>query len=94
MIDMGIIVKFFANFREAVGVEKIEVKEVNDVTALFRELVAKFGDNLFEQLYEGKSLRETVIVLVNGKGINLLNGLGTKLKDGDMVAIFPPVSGG
>ena len=94
MIVMGITVKFFANFREAVGVGKIEVKEAKDVSALFQELIAKFGHKLSEQLYEGKSLRDTVIVLVNGKTISLLDGLCTKLNDGDEVAIFPPVSGG
>jgi len=51
---------------------------------------------MVDQLYESgsKKLRETVNVLVNGRGINLLSGLDTKLKDGDVVAIFPPVSGG
>ena len=88
--------KFFANFREAVGQERVEVAAVGDVAALLDELVRRFGEKITGQLYESgsKKLRETVNVLVNGHGINLLSGIDTKLKDGDVVAIFPPVSGG
>lgn len=95
-VNLGITVKFFANFREAAGQERVEVAAVGDVAALLDELVRRFGERIAEQLYESgsKKLRETVNVLVNGHGINLLSGLDTKLKDGDVVAIFPPVSGG
>lgn len=95
-VNLVITVKFFANFREAVGQERVEVAAVGDVAALLDELVRRFGEKITEQLYGpgSKKLRETVNVLVNGHGINLLSGLDTKLKDGDVVAIFPPVSGG
>jgi molybdopterin synthase sulfur carrier subunit len=33
-------------------------------------------------------------ILVNGRDIEFLNGLETKLKEGDTVTIFPPVGGG
>ncbi len=93
---LGVTVKFFANFREAVGQEQVEVAAAMDIAALLDELVRRFGEKMTEQLYElgSKKLRETVNVLVNGHGINFLSGLDTKLKDGDVVAIFPPVSGG
>ena len=93
---MGITVKFFANFREAVGQERVELAAVKDLAALLDELVRQFGERMAGQLYEpgSKKLRETVNILVNGRGVNFLDGLATKLKDGDVVAIFPPVSGG
>jgi len=89
-------VKFFANFREAVGKEQESVEAVKDVAALLDELVSRFGKRLVEQLYEpgARRLRETVHILINGRAINLLEGLNTPLKDGDVIAIFPPVSGG
>ena len=94
MIDMSITVKFFANFREAVGVENTEVKEAKDISSMLSALVARFGEKLKEQLYDGKRLRESVNILVNGRGLDMEKGLDAKLKDGDVVAIFPPVSGG
>ncbi|MFH1821365.1 MAG: ubiquitin-like small modifier protein 1 [Methanobacteriota archaeon] len=91
---MSITVKFFANFREAAGVEKTEVDGVKDISSLLDVLVAKFGAKLKEQLFEGKKLRETVNILINGRGVNLEKGLDAKLRDGDVLAVFPPVSGG
>jgi len=41
-----------------------------------------------------KELEKGVIILVNGKNIEHLEKLDTKLKDGDVVSIFPPVGGG
>lgn len=88
--------KFFANFREAVGKEQESVEAVTDVASLLDELVGRFGKRLVEQLYEPgtRRLREIVHILINGRAINLLEGLNTPLKDGDVIAIFPPVSGG
>jgi len=93
---LAVKVKFFANFREAVGKEQENIGAVEDVTSLLEELVQRFGERLAEQLYEPRTrrLRDTVHILMNGRGINLLSGLKTRLKDGDVVAIFPPVSGG
>ncbi len=93
---MAIIVKFFANFREITGKAQESVKGVGNVPSLLDELVRRFGDKLAKQLYSPgtRELLETVNILVNGRGIRLLRGLGTFLKDGDVVAIFPPVSGG
>lgn len=94
MIIMSITVKFFASFREAAGTEKTEVVGAKDVSSLINLLAAKFGKRLSEQLYDGGKLRETVNVLVNGRGVNLEKDLDAKLRGGDVVAIFPPVSGG
>ena len=94
---MAIAVKFFANFREVTGCGQVEIVRVNNVSALLDELVRRFGGKLAEQLYEPgtkKKLRDTVNILVNGRGITLMKGLATPLRNGDVVAIFPPVSGG
>ena len=93
---MAITVKFFANFREATGKSQVEVEGVGDVDALFEELIRRFGKNLTHHLYSAgtKELRESVNVLVNGRFVNLSKRSRIVLKDGDLVAIFPPVSGG
>lgn len=93
---MTVTVKFFASFREAVGKEQEKVEGVSDVGSLLEELVRKFGEKMLVQLYEPgtRKLRGIVHILVNGRSINLLEELKTPLKDGDVVAIFPPVAGG
>lgn len=93
---MSITVKFFFNFREAAGRRQTTIGSTENVRELLDKLVDEFGGKLAGQLYEpgGKELRETVNILLNGHGVNIAKGLGTPLKSGDTVAIFPPVSGG
>ncbi len=64
------------------------------MAALLDELVRRFGERMAEQLYGMGSKKFRTMVIVNGRSINTLSGLYTKLKDGDTVAIFPPISGG
>ena len=40
---MSITVNFFANFREATGVDRVEVKRAEDLDKLLKWLVARFG---------------------------------------------------
>jgi molybdopterin converting factor small subunit len=60
------------------------------------ELVRKFGEKLAEHLYHSgtREIRKTVNILVNGRVLSLSHEPDTLLKDGDIVAIFQPVSGG
>ncbi|MFN4133505.1 MAG: ubiquitin-like small modifier protein 1 [Candidatus Hadarchaeales archaeon] len=90
---MPVTVKFFANFREATGVEQVEIS-AGDVSSLLDELVKRFGERLAGELFSEGRLKDTVYILVNGMGISSTGGLKTRLRDGDVVAIFPPVSGG
>ncbi|MFH1821462.1 MAG: ubiquitin-like small modifier protein 1 [Methanobacteriota archaeon] len=93
---MAVMVKFFANFREAAGKDQELVEGPVDLASLFDELTRRFGNKFIKQLYSQKEhkIRETVSVLVNGKRADLHHALKTPLKDGDVVAIFPPVAGG
>ena len=93
---MAIIVKFFANFREATGKAQESIEGAKNVASLLDVLVRRFGEKLTEHLYYSgtRELRKTVNILVNGRGLNLPHELDTPLKDGDVVAIFPPVAGG
>ncbi|MDI6892933.1 MAG: MoaD/ThiS family protein [Actinomycetota bacterium] len=93
---MMVTVKFFANFREVTGQAQVTMPNVSSVRGLLDELVREFGQRLSDLLYDPQTgeLRDTVIILVNGRAITLMEGLGTWLEDGDTVAIFPPVSGG
>jgi len=60
-----------------------------------RAVSEKHG-RLFEQYVfdEKGNVRSHLLFLVNGRSIALLKGLNTKLRDGDEIAILPPVGGG
>lgn len=92
---MSVTVKFFASFRELVRQKQV-FTSAEDIGSLLDKLTNDF-QKLKDELYEPKNkkkLRDTVNILVNGRRIDLLQGMNTPLKDGDTVAIFPPVSGG
>ena len=91
---MVVIVKLYANFRMAAGVDKVEINGAGDVFELLKALAAKFGKGLAKELFEGKRPRSSVNLMVNGRGADLKSELHKKLTDGDTVMIFPPVSGG
>ena len=58
-------------------------------------LSKKYGKEFTEYLYDEKGeVQNYIQILINGMGIKALQGSKTKLKEGDTVAIFPPVGGG
>ena len=86
--------RFFANYREAVG-QKTLVREYEDVATVgdaLRELVAEYPDiDVFEA--DG-SLREYVTVMRDGRDVAHVDGLETELTGGETLSVFPPVAGG
>jgi MoaD family protein len=69
--------------------EGISIKElVSKITQEFPELKHTFSDQ------ELNDSRSNSLVLVNGQEISVLNGYGTKLKDGDEIVFVPVVHGG
>jgi molybdopterin synthase sulfur carrier subunit len=93
---MKVKVKFFALLREAAGTKELEeeLEENATVRSLLERLGSKLPKRFRELVFEGQDVSKNVIILVNRRGIRELEGLETKLKDGDEVALLPPVSGG
>lgn len=91
---MKIKVKLFANFREAAKQKEIEVSpEGDNVKAVITGLTVKYP-NLEPLLFQDGALKPYVNVLHNGTAVKAGNGLAEKVKNGDEIALFPPVSGG
>ena len=84
--------------KEIIGKREIEVdvSENSSLSDLMTTIVGKWGRELSDYLYEQESdkIKNYIRFMVNGQDISFLDGMDTKLKDGDEVMIFPPVSGG
>ena len=88
-------VKYFGDIRPLVGGLKEEPwrQPEQDVGALLRAL-GKRHKPLDKRLWEGNQLSSTMIILVNGRSIDFLNGIETPLKPDDIVDVFPVEGGG
>lgn len=91
-------VRLFTTLRELVGKgeETLEfdlgIVTVKDV---LEDLAKRYGEEFKNYLYnEEREVRERLQLLVNGKNVSLLEELKTQLKEGDQVAVVPPVGGG
>jgi molybdopterin synthase sulfur carrier subunit len=94
---MTLTLKFVGALRRASGTEKLalECKKSTSLMNLVNEVTKKAPTLrhylLDEQLNDPKA---NALILVNGKEISVLNGLETKVKDGDEVVFIPVVHGG
>lgn len=94
---MKVTVKFFTTLREITGKREEEIKSPEDLTVdeLLEKLSKRHGHQFIKYVYdETGNVRSYLQFLVNGKSITTMQGFKTKLKEGDSVAIIPPVGGG
>ncbi len=94
---MTITVRFIGALRSASGKDKIAIK-MKDTVQLreFIKKIIKEQPKLKRALIDSEleDPRPNALILVNGKEINILNGLETLLKDGDEVVFVPVLHGG
>ena len=96
---MEVKVRFFTNLREIVGKreEVLTFTQINPVSInlVLRELSKKYGKPFIEYVYSSAGQpRSFLQFLLNGTSASTLQGFETILKDGDVLAILPPVGGG
>ncbi len=93
---MKITLKTFADYREITRIREIELDLDEGLTmgALLEKLTRTYP-RLRHAMFDGSDrLRDYIILLVNGRNIDFLDKMNTHLKEGDVVALFPPVAGG
>lgn len=92
---MAIRIKYFASVREYMG-RKYDILEVDKPKAILDILSGLEGEGgkLSDLVMEGGKLKRIYKVMVNGRDIEFLDGVQTKIADGDEISIFPPVGGG
>jgi molybdopterin synthase sulfur carrier subunit len=92
---MTVKIRFFARFRELLGTDIM-----TDVVAgmMFSSLItsiAKKNPEGYDAIFDEKGdFREFVILMKNGKRIDIADAAETPVEDGDEIAVFPPVAGG
>lgn len=88
-----ISVKMFATVREAAGTSECML-EADDLADLVSKLSRNLGPAMSKILNQLDSDPEGLVILVNGLNVERRNRTTVKFRDGDDVAVFPPVSGG
>ena len=92
---MTVKIRFFARFRELFGTDIM-----TDVVAgmMFTSLItsiAKKNPEGYAAIFDEKGdFREFVILMKNGKRLDIADAEKTPVEDGDEIAVFPPVAGG
>lgn len=90
-------VSYFSNVRALIGESgsTLELPDRSSMHDLLSSVAARYGDELREYLFTDEGgLHSHVVVILNGKGVGILDGLDTILSDGDRVAILPSIGGG
>jgi molybdopterin synthase sulfur carrier subunit len=89
---LGHIKNILGNQRE----EEIEIEEGSSVADLLIVLSSRYGEPFKKAVYETGSndVKPNFMATVNGYLLNQLDGVKTKLKQGDDVILMPVVSGG
>jgi molybdopterin converting factor small subunit len=89
MVKMPIQAKLHGRLRIAAGSDQIELPEtVKNVGDLLEELVRRVGPEARQYIFgPGTELSPSLLMLVNGHSIKMLEGLNTPLLEKDTVTI-------
>jgi molybdopterin synthase sulfur carrier subunit len=88
-------IRFFARFRELLGSDIMtEVVAGTMVTSLITTIAKRNPEGYAAIFDETGAFHEFVILMKNGKRIEIADAAKTPVVDGDEIAVFPPVAGG
>ncbi len=95
MAELTVEVRAFADFRSVLGartkVVLVQGQTVKDLLEILSERHSGLRQKIFDS--EGR-LGEGVDIILNGRNIGYTKDLTVKLRDGDEIFFFPPLSGG
>ena len=85
----------FATLRDEYGFKEKIVETGESFYDLLDSVRQDIGENFVKELYDDgkKKIRDDRIILINGVHAKL-KWPNIQLKDGDVIAIFPPIAGG
>ena len=92
---MSVKIRFFARFRELLGTDIIVEEGKNQTLAALVKSIAQKNREGYDAIFDGQGkFHEFVILMRNGKRIDLSDAQKTPVVNGDDIAVFPPVAGG
>lgn len=94
---MKVIVRYFTILREITGKREEEIDAIEDSTIedILNFLNGKYGKGYEKYVLSGRKHKGLkLLFLMNGQNIEQLEGLKTKLHNGSVLTIIPPVAGG
>ena len=87
--------KLVATFAEDIGLTHIDYSNVTTVGEMIDQFMEKYRKKIRKSFVDSQgNLEIHAILLVNGRNHLFLDGLNTKLKDGDEIVLSPPLVGG
>jgi len=82
-------------FSDIVGTKQLDLNfEGTTLNDLFKVIVKKYPRLKTELYTEKNEVTDYVSIFINDKPLSVLNGMETKLKNGDELLFFVPISGG
>jgi molybdopterin synthase sulfur carrier subunit len=97
MSAMEVTVRYFTLLRNLTGKreEQLSAKEDCTIEDILGLLSKKYGSEFEEYVHSGRERRGLrVLFFLDGRNIEGLDGLKTKLRAGSVLALMPPVAGG
>ena len=92
---VNVTLKLMTMFSTDVGLTQIDYSDVDTLGDVIDQFMEKHGKKLRKNFVNPQgNLESHVVILVNGRNYLFLEELNTKLKDGDIIVITPPLVGG
>ncbi len=92
---MKVKIELYATLRDKYGAKEIVVECDGSIKNLIEQASKLLDEDFFDEVYDSRRnfVREDRIFTINGRNIKDIKG-EIRLKEGDVVAIFPPIAGG
>ena len=92
-----ITIKALGTFVDYFGFRRMELnlsgKTIAELLDALSKQIPELPSHIFEDEHK-KKVKGFVKILINGRGIEHLGNLNARLKEGDIIAIAPPIGGG
>lgn len=98
LVALKVKVRYFTTLRELARTreEELEMEDGSTLAELIERVASKYGGEAFNYLHVRATgeIDPSIQFLINGISARDLHGLRTELREGDVVAVIPPVGGG